>query len=186
VTTDDPDDPPTAWAAPWPAVLLGAVATVGLAAWALAAGDPPGRLLVGIAALVLAVATAIGAFARPRLRADDTGLVLRGVTGTRRWSWERVDAVRVVRMRRLGVPAAYLEVEARDDAGDTTDGGRLLVMGRLELGTDPVEVADALQEHRARAGRAARSAAQREGADGDEHDEDHRDPPDRDEPGGRA
>jgi hypothetical protein len=187
------DDPVTAWAAPWAAVLLGLVATIGLAAWALAAGDPPGRLLVGIAALVLAVATAVGALARPRLRVDDTGLVLRGVTGTRRWPWERVDAVRVVRMRRLGVHAAYLEVEARDApdgvAGDPGADGRLLVLGRLELGTDPVEVADALQEHRARAGRAARSAgrsAQREAADDDEHHEDHGDPPDGEEPGPRA
>jgi hypothetical protein len=183
------------WAAPWPAVLLGLLATVGLAAWAVAAGDPPGRLLVGIAALVLGVATVIGAVARPRLRADDDGLALRGVSGTRRFPWERVDAVRVVRMRRLGVPAAYLEVEARDDVAGAADGdpGRLLVLGRLELGTDPVEVAGALQEHRARAGRRAAGrptapagSAERERADRDEDDEDRDDPPGGEVPGGRA
>ncbi|MHC1558367.1 PH domain-containing protein [Actinomycetospora sp. C-140] len=173
------------WAAPWPAVLLGLAGTVGFGAWALAVGDPPGRLLVGIAAVAVGVVTAVGAFARPRLRVDDGGLVLRGLTGTRRWPWERVDAVRVVRMRRLGVPAAYLEVETRD--GDAPDDGRLLVLGRLELGTDPVEVAEALQEHRARAGRAARTPAsgQREDPDRDEHDQDDGDPADGEESGGR-
>lgn len=179
--------PVASWAAPWPAVALGVLGTLGLAAWALAAGDPPGRLLVGVAALALAVVTAVGAFARPRLRVDEDGLVLRGITGTRRWAWERVDAVRVVRMRRLGVPAAYVEVEARDT--DTDGTGRLLVLGRLELGTDPVEVAEALQEHRARAGRRAagrRSAPECEGAQRDEQDEDHGDPPDGEEPGRRA
>jgi hypothetical protein len=185
----DGEDTADAWAAPWPAVLLGLVGTLGLAAWAVAADDAPGRLLVGIAALAVGVVTVVGAVARPRLRVDDDGLVLRGLTGTRRWAWERVDAVRVVRMRRLGVPAAYLEVEARDGGGDTdTDGGRLLVLGRLELGADPVEVADALQAHRARAGRRAAGlgSGERERPDGDEHHEHRGDAADGEEPGGRA
>src|SRR5690349_7790883 len=97
----DDDEPVAAWAAPWPAVLFGLLGTLGLAAWAVAGTDAPGRLLVGIAALALGIATAVGALARPRLGVDDDGLVLRGLTGTRRWAWERVDAVRVVRMRRL-------------------------------------------------------------------------------------
>ncbi|HWN28659.1 MAG TPA: PH domain-containing protein, partial [Actinomycetospora sp.] len=85
---------PSAWAAPWPAVVAGAVAALGLGAWAVAADDAPGRVLTGAAAIALAVAAVIGGVARPRLRADETGLVLRGATGTRRWPWERVDAVR--------------------------------------------------------------------------------------------
>ncbi|HWN27970.1 MAG TPA: PH domain-containing protein [Actinomycetospora sp.] len=176
---------PSAWAAPWPAVVAGAVAALGLGAWAVAADDAPGRVLTGAAAIALAVAAVIGAVARPRLRADETGLVLRGATGTRRWPWERVDAVRTMRMRRMGLPASYLEVEARDEAerdGPEPD-SRLLVLGRLELGADPVEVADALQAHRARAGRARGS--ERQGADGDEHDEQDGDPGDGEEPGRR-
>ena len=109
---------PSQWAAPWTAVVVGAVAALGLGAWAVAATDPPGRLLVGLAALAVLAVTAVGALARPRLRVDDAGLALRGVTGTRRWPWEHIDAVRVVRMRRMGLPAAYLEVEARDGAPD--------------------------------------------------------------------
>jgi Bacterial PH domain len=192
VTDPDPDDARTAWAPPWPAVAVGLLAALGLAAWAVAAADPPGRLLVGLAALALAIVAGVGALARPRLRADETGLALRGATGTRHWPWERVDAVRVVRMRRLGLPAAYLEVEARDpDSDSDTDGSwepaRLLVLGRLELGTDPVDVAATLQHHRARAGRraAARgpSAAERRDADGDEDDQDRGERPDGEEPG---
>ena len=183
---------PTAWAAPWPAVVAGLVAAVGLGAWAVAADDPPGRVLTGIAALALATAAGLGALARPRLRADEDGLELRGATGVHRWPWDRVDAVRTMRMRRMGLPASYLEVETRDaPAEDAHDPGRLLVLGRLELGADPVEVADALQHHRARAGRASRasrgsSGGQRQGPDRDEDDEDHGDPADGEEPGRRS
>ncbi|MEJ2864385.1 PH domain-containing protein [Actinomycetospora flava] len=166
------------WAPPWPALVLGAAGALGLGAWSLAATDPPGRLLTGLAALALLLSAAFGAFARPRLRADDDGLALRGIAGRHTWSWARVDAVRAVRMRRMGLPAAYLEVEVRDEA----DGNeRLLVLGRLELGTDPVEVADALQDHRARAGR--RLSGERQGPHRDQHDEDHDDPADGEEPG---
>ncbi|MFC5136660.1 PH domain-containing protein [Actinomycetospora rhizophila] len=175
-----------AWAAPWPAVALGVAGALGLGAWALAATDPPGRLLTGLAALALALSAAFGAFARPRLRADDDGLVLRGVSGRRAWPWTRVDAVRSVRMRRMGLPAAYLEVEVRDEDGGEGGTERLLVLGRLELGTDPVEVADALQDLRARAGRrrtSGSSAHQRERPDHDEDDQHHDDPADGEEPG---
>ncbi|GAA4918859.1 PH (Pleckstrin Homology) domain-containing protein [Actinomycetospora succinea] len=179
------------WAPPWPAVVLGAAGALGLGAWAVAATDPPGRLLTGLAALALALAAAFGALARPRLRADDDGLALRGLSGRRAWPWARVDAVRAVRMRRMGLPAAYLEVEVRDDGEDAHDGGeRLLVLGRLELGTDPVEVAGALQDHRARAGRRSsgrlsgdRRSGERERPDGDEDDQEHDDPADGEEPG---
>ncbi|WP_433784791.1 PH domain-containing protein [Actinomycetospora sp. CA-101289] len=184
---DGSDEPgaSSAWAAPWPAVVAGAVAAIGLAAWAVSADDAPGRVLTGVAAVVLAVAAVIGAVARPRLRADETGLALRGATGTRRWPWERVDAVRTMRMRRMGLPTSYLEVEARDEPGrdEPEPDSRLLVLGRLELGADPVEVADALQVHRARAGRAR--GLERQGTEGDEHDEDDGDPADGEEPGRR-
>lgn len=142
-------EPLEAWAAPPGAVVLGAVAAVGLGAWAALSDDPPGRLLLGLAALALAGAAALGGLARPRLAARVDGLEVRGIRGARRWPWSRVDAVRVVRLRRMGLPATYVEVDARDADGLET----LLVLGRLELGGDPVDVAAALQDHRARAGR---------------------------------
>jgi hypothetical protein len=196
---DDPDDgePPRAWAAPIGAVVLGLVAAVGLAAWAVGVSDPPGRLLVGIAAVALAGAALVGAIARPRLRADDEGLVLRGALGARTWPWERVDAVRVVRMRRLGLPAAYVEVDARDaghgpeDGATTGDGAgreRLLVLGRLELGADPVDVAEALQYHRAAAGRrrAGPASDEQQDLDQDQDEQDRGDDAGEDEAHGRT
>jgi hypothetical protein len=165
---DNPDDEPLVvpercvpercvpkhWAAPVPAVVLGLLGAVGLLAWVVlgartGALDAPGRLLLGVAGVVVGAAALTGLRARPRLAAEEDALVLRGPFATRRWPWARVDAVRVVRMRRLGLPAAYLEIDARDDDG----GERLLVLGRMELGTDPADVAEALQTHRADVGR---------------------------------
>jgi hypothetical protein len=148
------DEPARRWAAPMPAVILGLLAAVGLLAWVVlgvrtGALDAPGRLLLGLAGIAIGGVSLMGLRARPRLAADDDALVLRGPFAIRRWPWARVDAVRVVRMRRLGMPAAYVEIDARDDDGTE----RLLVLGRLELGTDPVDVAEALQAHRADAGR---------------------------------
>jgi hypothetical protein len=178
------DARPVTWAAPWPAVALGLAGALGLGAWALAATDPPGRLLTGVAAVALGLAAAFGALARPRLRVDDDGLALRGVSGRHSWPWTHVDAVRAVRMRRMGLPASYLEVEVRDSGGDP-DAGRLLVLGRMELGADPVEVADALQHHRARAGRRLSTgrSGERERPDHDEDEQHDDDPADGEEPG---
>jgi hypothetical protein len=196
---DNPDDEPARrWAAPVPAVVVGLVAAVGLLAWVVLGArtgtlDGPGRLLLGVAGVALGAASLVGLRARPRLAADEDALVLRGVLATRRWPWARVDAVRVVRVRRLGLPAAYLEIDARDDDGTE----RLLVLGRLELGTDPVDVADALQAHRADAGRtrsghpaAGAGGVADDGAEGqvaqqDRGEQDDGDPPGDDEARGR-
>ncbi len=197
---DNPDDArPRRWAAPVPAVVLGLLGAVGLLAWvALGAStgtlDAPGRLLLGVAGVVVGAAALVGLRARPRLAADDDALVLRGALTTRRWPWARVDAVRVVRMRRLGLSAAYLEIDARDDDGAE----RLLVLGRLELGTDPGDVAEALQAHRADVGRTRSGAPAADGgrvahdgpegdvAQQDRDDEDGDDGPGDDEARGRA
>jgi hypothetical protein len=152
------DNPELEWAAPRGAVALGLIGAVGLlAAVFVSALDGPGRLLLGVAGVAVGAAAVFGLRARPRLAATGETLAVRGLLGARVWPWTRVDAVRVVRMRRLGLPTAYLEIDARDDDGTE----RLLVLGRLELGADPVDVAAALQAHRARAGRGGgpRSAA---------------------------
>lgn len=190
------DNPDAEWAAPVGAVVLGLVGAVGLLAYVvLGSLDGPGRLLLGVAGVAVGAAAVVGLRARPRLAASAEDLTLRGLLGARTWPWTRVDAVRVVRMRRLGLPAAYVEIDTRDDDGAE----RLLVLGRLELGTDPVDVAAALQTHRARAGRgggtsaadaaggrAAHDAAERDVADDDHEDQRDDDPPGDPEADGRT
>jgi hypothetical protein len=115
-------------------VAVGWVAAAGLALFAVLTDDNVGRLLVGLAAVVSAVLALHGTVSRPRLAADSTGLTLRGLTGRRQWTWAEVN-VRVVRTRRLGREMSTLELDAQDD---------LVVLGWLDLGTPPEDVAEAL------------------------------------------
>jgi hypothetical protein len=118
-------------------------AAAGLAAaWAVFTDDPPGRVLLGAVALMLAFAGLFGTVVRPRLAADAEGVTVRGLTGSRRYAWAEVN-VRLVRTRRLGrdVATVELDAEAAEEPG-------LVVLGRLDLGTDPEDVVDALLELR--------------------------------------
>jgi hypothetical protein len=108
------------------------------AAWAVFTDDPPGRLLLGAGALVFALTGLFCSVARPRLAADSTGVTVRGLTGSRSWSWSEVN-VRLVRTRRLGRESTTLELDA-----DQADAPDLVVLGRLDLGADPEDVVDAL------------------------------------------
>lgn len=112
------------------------------AAWAAFTDDPPGRVLLGAVALMLAGAGVFGAVVRPRLAADAEGVTVRGLTGSRRYAWAEVN-VRLVRTRRLGREVATLELDA-----EQAEVPGLVVLGRLELGTDPEDVVDALLEMR--------------------------------------
>jgi hypothetical protein len=119
------------------AVLAWALA-LAAAAWAWFTDDPPGRVLLGTVALVLALGGLFGLVVRPRLTADPDGVTLRGLTRARRWTWAEVN-VRLVRTRRFGREVATLELDA-----DNAEEPALVVLGRLELGTDPEDVVDAL------------------------------------------
>jgi hypothetical protein len=119
-------------------VVLAWVLAVVAGAWAAFTDDPPGRVLFGVVALLLALAGVYTTVARPRLAADHEGLVIRGLTGTRRWTWAEVN-VRLVRTRRLGRDAATLEVDA-----ENAEPPALVVLGRLELGADPEDVVEEL------------------------------------------
>ncbi|HET9142313.1 PH domain-containing protein [Actinophytocola sp.] len=120
---------------------------VGLA-WVLAAlgagavfliGDAPGRLLLGVLAVAAGLAGLFGTVARPRLAADPQGVTVRGLTGRRHWAWTEVT-VRLTHTRRLGREIATIELDADPD---------LVVLGRLDLGADPVEVIETLRALRA-------------------------------------
>jgi hypothetical protein len=131
--------PPAKTWSPQPAVVALAWAlAVAAAAWAALADDPPGRVLLGTVALLLAAAGLFTSVARPRLAADHEGVAVRGLTGTRRWSWAEVN-VRLVRTRRLGRETATLEVDA-----ENAEPPDLVVLGRFDLGADPEEVVDEL------------------------------------------
>ncbi|MFC4854875.1 PH domain-containing protein [Actinophytocola glycyrrhizae] len=111
---------------------------VAAGAWAVFNPDPPGRVLLGVVALLLAFAGVYTSVARPRLAADQNGLTVRGLTGARSWPWAEVN-VRLVRTRRLGRDAATLEVDA-----ENAEPPALVVLGRLDLGTDPEDVVEEL------------------------------------------
>ena len=126
--------PAKTWS-PQPAVVtLAWVLAAAAAAWAALADDPPGRVLLGTVALLLAAAGLFTSVARPRLAADREGLTVRGLTGTRTWTWAEVN-VRLVHTRRLGRQTATLEVDA-----ENAEPPDLVVLGRFDLGADPEDV----------------------------------------------
>jgi hypothetical protein len=122
--------------APHPGLVgIGWVLAAGAGAWAFLANDAPGRLLLAVAAIVLALGGLFGTVARPRLAADAGGITVRGLTGRRHWRWADVN-VRLVRTRRLGRDLPWVELDADPD---------LVVLGWLDLGADPVDVIDAIR-----------------------------------------
>lgn len=121
--------------APSPALIaLGWLATAAALATAFFSADPRGRVLFGLAALLLAAASAHGTLVRPRLTADDQGIHLRSLHGRVHLSWTETRT-RLRTTRRLGRDAETLEIE---------NGGQLFIFSRLELGTDPRDVLDVL------------------------------------------
>jgi hypothetical protein len=94
----------------------------------LTTDDPGGRLLWGVAAVVLA-AYAIGdVLFWPRLAVDAHGLRIRTPLARADLPWAQVDGVRADVRSRYGLRTATLEV----DAGST-----LVVFSRRALGADP-------------------------------------------------
>ncbi|MFC5056685.1 PH domain-containing protein [Saccharothrix xinjiangensis] len=119
---------------------------VGLA-WGLAAvsllvtvlsSEATSRLLLGLATLLLVGLGAHGTFVRPRLTADDAGLAVRTLTGTRALPWHEVK-VRLARTRRLGRETVALELDWKRGEDE-----QLFVLTQMDLGTDPRDVADVL------------------------------------------
>ncbi len=98
--------------------------------------DPPGRLLTGIAAVGLILFASATWRARPKLAITSDGLVIRGWWRTQLLRRSEIKIIRITEFRRIGRKMRLLEIE-------TADGG-LLILSRWDLGTDPVEVLDAL------------------------------------------
>ena len=98
--------------------------------------DPPGRLLVGVAAVGLILFASVSWRARPKLAITNDGLVTRGWIGTRVLRREDIKLIRITEFRRLARKVRLLEIDTVDD--------RLMVFSRWDLGTDPLQVLDAL------------------------------------------
>lgn len=98
--------------------------------------DAPGRILVGIAAAGLFVFASLSWRARPKLAISDDGLVTRGWSRTKLLRRGDIKIIRITEFRRLARKVRLLEIDTTDD--------RLVVFTRWDLGTDPLNVLDAL------------------------------------------
>lgn len=100
--------------------------------------DPPGRILVGIAAAGLILFALMSWRARPKLAIGDDGLVIRGWWNTRILRRADIKLIRITEFRRIARKVRLLEIDTADE--------RLLVLTRWDLGTDPLHVLDALTD----------------------------------------
>ncbi|MEB3980864.1 PH domain-containing protein [Mycobacterium sp. 663a-19] len=100
--------------------------------------DPPGRVMTGIAAAGLILFAGATWRARPKLAITTDGLVVRGWFRTQQFRRPDIKIIRITEFRRLARNMRLLEVE-------TVDGG-LVVFSRWDLGTEPLDVLDALTE----------------------------------------
>jgi hypothetical protein len=98
--------------------------------------DPPGRILTGIAALGLILFAGASWRARPKLAITPDGLVLKGWFRTQLFRHSDIKIIRLTEFRRYARKVRLLELE-------TVNGG-LVIFSRWDLGTEPMEVLDAL------------------------------------------
>ena len=127
----------TSWA-PRSAGILGCgLAGVVMAiASATLATDVPGRILAGIAAAGLLLFAALTWRARPKLAITPDGLALRGWFRSQVLQRSAIKIIRIAEFRRYTRTVRMLEIE-------TVDGG-MVFLSRWDLGTNPLNVLDAL------------------------------------------
>jgi hypothetical protein len=101
--------------------------------------DPPGRFLLGLSAVGLILFASVSWRARPKLAITPGGLRVRGWWRTQLLPRAEIKIVRITEFRRIGRKMRLLEIDAVD--------GRLLIFSRWDLGTDPLQVLDALTAH---------------------------------------
>ncbi|MDR3659877.1 MAG: PH domain-containing protein [Mycobacterium sp.] len=100
--------------------------------------DAPGRVLAGIAAAGLLIFAAMSWRAQPKLALTPAGLTVRGWWRTDTYQRADLKTVRITEFRRIARKVRLLELETTDD--------RLLVFTRWDVGTDPIDVLDALTD----------------------------------------
>lgn len=146
-----------AWSTPVGAGVAGCIGGVVLLVGAIVvSNDPAGSVLMGIAGVLLFASGVYTLLVRPRLELSaqhPATLTVRGLTGRRSYTPDRVERIRLLSMRRVGRRVGQLEIDVLDDAEtgrpDGSDGPRddtrLLVFSRWDLGTDLMSVVDALR-----------------------------------------
>lgn len=100
--------------------------------------DLPGRVLGGVAALGLLLFATGSWRARPKLAITEDGLQIRGWLSTRILAKGDITLIRITEFRRLARKVRLLEIDTADD--------RLYVFTRWDLGTNPLQVLDALTD----------------------------------------
>lgn len=132
VRTDFPGAGSRTWR-PAAVLVLGACVLAGLAFVGTALPrDPLDRVVTGLVGAVLLVVAVVGW--RRRVVGGPRGLLIGGLSGVRIVPWSMVRSVECGRTKRMG--SAMLEIDLVDD--------ELIMFGRLELGTDPADVAAVL------------------------------------------
>jgi hypothetical protein len=134
---------PNAWSVSPGLVGMAWVLAAGTLAYTVLSSDPPGRIVAALAAIGLLVFALFGTVARPRLAIDADGIVVRRLFGRQHLPWGGVR-IRVTSTRRLGRQTSLLEL---DTGNDDDAGGGLIVLGWLDLGTEPELVAEALRAY---------------------------------------
>lgn len=138
--------PSVSWSTPLAAVVATAVGTLALTVTAVTLStDTPGRVIIGVAAVGLAVLTIVAAVRRPRLAlstADGPELIVRGLFGSSSYRRPDIIRVRLTETKRLGRTNAMLELDVVDNSVE-----RLLVFTRWDLGTSPQIVYETLSVH---------------------------------------
>jgi hypothetical protein len=105
--------------------------------WLFIATAPEDRLVAGAGVCLSAIAAAVLVTMRHRLTAYSDAFVIRGPTGAREVSWDKVVGVSAPARRRRGLASTSVEIELDDDT--------LILFNRTELGADPTEVSMALR-----------------------------------------
>ncbi|MBJ7341807.1 PH domain-containing protein [Mycolicibacterium sp.] len=130
----------TEWGPPTGGIMACGVFGVAMATAAVTVvTDVPGKALAIIAAVGLLAFALVSWRARPKLAITGAGLAVRGWFGTRILGRQDVAKVRITEFRRIGRKVRLLEI-------DTAPDDRLLVFTRWDLGTDPLDVLDALTD----------------------------------------
>ena len=127
----------TQWSPPAAGVAGCAVAGLVLAIAAVTViTDPPGRVLAGIAGVGLLTFATLSWRARPKLAMNEGSLTVAGWWQTRTIRRDEIRHIRITEFRRIARTVRLLEIDTVDD--------RLVVFTRWDLGTDPLDVLDAL------------------------------------------